>query len=600
MPIVGTAGHVDHGKSLLIEALTGTNPDRLPEEKERGMTTDLGFAFFSDPEGRPIGVIDVPGHERFIRNMVAGAWSLDCALLVVAADDGWMAQSETHARVLKALDTPAVIPVISKIDLVSESRLREVEDSVRAKCAGFFGQDRVPVSVSALKGRGIGELKARILEVLAALPPRREEDTPYLYIDRVFSLKGTGLVLAGSLRGGGVSVGQDLALFPGGEALRVRGLHAYNSPVSGVSSGTRTALNVPRPKRLPERGDCLAGAGAPVRVAQEFLAFLQDSRAIRNHGEAEIAFASAHRLGKIHLLGGGPGARVTLEAPGALMPGMRFVVIRHGGSDILGYGTALWFDAADATVRRRFAAFLAKKDRVPSAVELEVAMRGYAARETRRADAVISGPPPSGEVLPEWTVEVDRWLFDKAFLAAREKEILEGAGKSGGVSIGELTGPAAPPEDILRMVVLRLVGNKKLALKGNRYVPAGAGGASASPGTGSNPATERLLEAVKAAGKAGYEPGKEPGPVPKEALNYLCRTALIIPVEGGIFFETGVYRALRGAVLAGRRPGDRFSVPEAKDRTGLSRKYIIPLLNKIEQEGYVKRAGDERVVIKGN
>jgi selenocysteine-specific elongation factor len=522
--------------------------------------------------------------------MDAGAWSLDCALLVVAADDGWMAQSETHAQVLKALGAPAVIPVISKIDLVTEARLREVEDSVRARCAGFFGQDVSPVPVSALKVTGIEELKVRIALALAALPPRREEGFPYLYVDRVFSLKGTGLVAAGSLRGGDLCVGGDLVLFPGGEILRARGLHAYNSPVSRVSPGTRAAVNIPRPKNLPERGACLTMGGSPIRMAGEFLAFLSDSKQIRNHGEAEIAFASAHRLGKIHLLDGGPGARITLDAPGALMPGMRFVVIRHGGSDILGYGTALWFEAADASARRRFAAFLAKKDRAPSRAALEVAMRGFACQDARGAGDALTAKS-AGEDLPEGTVEVAGRLFDAAFLLAREKDILERAGKSGGVSLGELAGAAALPEDALRAVIARLVKDKKLEPAGNLYVLPRNEGTLV-------PAAERLLTAVKAAGKAGYEPDKAPAPVPREALGYLCRTALVVPLEGGIFYTAEVYRSLRAAVLSGRRAGERFFVPEAKDRTGLSRKYIIPLLNKMEQEGYVKRAGDERVVIR--
>ena len=169
MHVIGTAGHVDHGKTLLIEALTGINADRLPEEKRRGLTIDLGFAHFFTPEGEPVGVIDVPGHERFIRNMVAGAWSLDLALLTVAADDGWMQQSSDHARVLRLMGVPRLIAVITKADLASPDRIDQIAGRVTAECA-HLGYPEVPrIAVSARSAQGIEELKSLILRGLGGL-----------------------------------------------------------------------------------------------------------------------------------------------------------------------------------------------------------------------------------------------------------------------------------------------------------------------------------------------------------------------------------------------------------------------------------------------
>ena len=183
MRVIGTSGHVDHGKSTLIEALTGIDPDRLPEEKERGMTIDLGFAWFPGAGGEPVGVIDVPGHERFIRNMVAGAWSLDAALLLVAADDGWMQQTQDHAVVLAALGVPAAILVITKTDIATPDRVAEVRRDAEARAAAIFARELPVVEVSALARRNLDALKDLVVATLAGVPGR-PLPFPYLYVDR--------------------------------------------------------------------------------------------------------------------------------------------------------------------------------------------------------------------------------------------------------------------------------------------------------------------------------------------------------------------------------------------------------------------------------
>src|SRR5512136_549558 len=170
MRVIGTSGHVDHGKSTLIEALTGINPDRLPEEKERGMTIDLGFAWFAGRNGEPVGVIDVPGHERFIRNMVAGAWSLDGALLLVAADDGWMQQTQDHAVVLASLGVPAVILVVTKTDIAAPERVQEVRRDAERRAGAIFGRVPPAIEVSALARRNVDALKELVVATLAGVP----------------------------------------------------------------------------------------------------------------------------------------------------------------------------------------------------------------------------------------------------------------------------------------------------------------------------------------------------------------------------------------------------------------------------------------------
>ncbi len=580
MPLVGTSGHVNHGKSRLIEALTGTNPDRLPEERERGMTVDLGFAWFPDRDGRPVGVIDVPGHERFLRNMTAGAWSLDCALLVVAADDGWMAQTESHAKVLETLGVPRILPVITKIDLVSAARRAEVEAEVRSNCGRRFGVDRPCVEVSAPSGIGIDELKDAILEELGRAPAQKDGKRPYFYVDRVFTLKGAGLVVAGSLRGGSIRQGDELVLRPRGERVRVRALHSYNAAVQEVLPGNRVAVNIAQLKDPPVRGDCLAHPAAPVLSEAEFLARLFDAEEIRNHREAEIAFGSAHMRAAIHFLGSTSAARIVLERKAAVLPGERFLLLRRGGSDILGWGYALWFGPTAQKDRWRFAAFAAGwTEGHSSRAAIETAMRGYYGPLDRDAEEPFSA------------IRIGTWLFDAGFLREEENAVLSRAEKSGFAAEAELQGVVRVPEEALRVILGKLVKEGRLKVRDRLYAPQCSSASLSKSAAG-------LLESLAAAGRNGFEPSKASMPFPKEDLSFLCRAGMVVPLENGIYLHAETYRELRGAALFGRRPGDRFSIPEAKEATGLSRKYIIPLLNRMERDGFVRRQGDERVVEK--
>ncbi|MBT3272309.1 MAG: GTP-binding protein, partial [Spirochaetales bacterium] len=226
MNVIGTAGHVDHGKTRLIQALTGIDTDRLPEEKARGLTIDLGFAHFEDSSGKKIGVIDVPGHERFIRNMVAGAWGVDCALLVVAADEGWMRQSNDHARVLACLKIKQLIVVVSKSDLVDAGAASDVEQDALIRCSemGDWELSSIIVSVETLDN--IDTLKSLIEERLLRLK-KAAPVPPFMYVDRVFSVKGSGTVVTGSLMGGQIAKNTQVRILPGSETGRIRSIQSY-------------------------------------------------------------------------------------------------------------------------------------------------------------------------------------------------------------------------------------------------------------------------------------------------------------------------------------------------------------------------------------
>jgi selenocysteine-specific elongation factor len=592
MRVIGTSGHVDHGKSTLIEALTGINPDRLPEEKERGMTIDLGFAWFPGAGGEPVGVIDVPGHERFIRNMVAGAWSLDAALLLVAADDGWMQQTQDHAVVLQALGVPAIILVITKTDIASPERVAEVRRDAQSRAVAVFGRDLPAIEVSALARRNLDALKDLVVSTLAGLP-ERPLPFPYLYVDRAFSIKGSGLVVTGSLRGAPLGKDDPLELLPQSESVRVRAIQTYNAVADRAEPTCRVALNLQKPKADVARGNVLAPPGAPFRCEREFIARLRriggDDDAIKNHAEVEVALGTGHEIAQVHFLDDRRFARVLLQNPLPALWNQPFLVIRHGGSAIVGSGSVLWFGEVPREERRRFSGLLAdvpdpatEADRFSLELRFRGLARAGAGAGAGAGAAGAAGPQRSPAPGPE-TVRLGEWIFLASWLEQTGQDIVGLVGQPAGMSALEIAGKLRLDADALRAILTRLVERKKIAARGPLYFAAAAEGAALPP------AAARLLADILAKGRTGWE-GTHP------EMNTLVRLGKVVPLEDGIFYTKETYDGIAAEILAGRKSGDRFSVPEAKERTGLSRKFTLPLLNRMEKDGLLRREQDARVV----
>lgn len=651
MPVLGTAGHVDHGKTLLITALTGVDTDRLPEEKRRGMTIDLGFTHFLDSRGRPIGVIDVPGHERYMRNMVAGAWGLDCVLLVVAADDGWMPQTETHAWVLSVFGVKRIILVLNKIDLVSLDQVTAVEEDVRRRAEALFGRALPIVRVSARTGEGIDTLKETIIRELELTLERnqtkirdREEEQARggmaarnrepdrilraakeplhepLYIDRVFSLKGTGTIVAGSLRRGRIRVNDELLLLPRKEWVRVRRIQSYHRDCQEViadetTGAVRVALNIHGLSSPPVRGDCLvacsseyyAGKGegqlkALFEVQDEVLAAGYLLSSVRARQEAEIAFGTTHqkvtvyrlqrhrpleggstrtseeaseealrrpraaveaseaskksygceqhpqrasrreglRAGEsaIHLQGkDGEPLRLVLEKAAFLQSGDRFLLMKPGGADLLGWGEVLWVGKTTSKDRNRVVELFQEKGRSPTPGEVQ---------------GVLSGA-----------------------------SILSGASK------GKLPG--------LKRATAREGGVGAEIPGSSRGQKAGNDGGSGTPEV-LPPRTLSLYQEIIRQGETPWELKPGSGPLVREDIDRLCKGNRIVPLDGSFYMDKDAYLSLVQRILSGHAVGERFPIAEAKQATGLSRKYILPLLNRMERDGWVKRWGDDRVI----
>ncbi|HLM23577.1 MAG TPA: selenocysteine-specific translation elongation factor, partial [Pyrinomonadaceae bacterium] len=350
--IVGTAGHIDHGKSALVRALTGVDPDRLPEEKRRGITIDLGFADLELDDLR-LGFIDVPGHERFIKNMLAGAHGIDLLALVIAADEGVMPQTREHFDICRLLGVQNGLVVITKKDLVDEEMLALVEDEARELVKGSFLENAPVVAVSSRTGAGLDELKVHLSKIGKRVPQRSLDFTMRLPIDRAFSMKGFGSVVTGTLISGKIIEGDELELLPAKINVRLRGLQVHNKPVHEAHAGQRTAVNLAGIDTSQiERGMVLAAANRlrTTQVVDVWIDVLPNaSRAVRSRSRVRFHIGAAEVLGRVRVLEGslqiaaGEGglAQLRFEAPVIALHGDRFILRSYSPAATIAGGVIL-------------------------------------------------------------------------------------------------------------------------------------------------------------------------------------------------------------------------------------------------------------------
>ena len=361
MFVIGTAGHVDHGKSTLVKALTDIDPDRLPEEKEREMTVDLGFAWMTLPSGREVSIVDVPGHERFIKNMLAGVGAIDLAMLIVAADESVMPQTREHLAILDILRIRRGLVVITKVDLVDEELVELVKAEVEDTLVGTAFEGCPMAPVSAYTGEGIDDLKAMIDDILNDTETRRDLGRPRLPIDRCFTVSGFGTVITGTLIDGSVAVGQQIELAPSGRQARIRGLQSHKSRLDAAAPGIRLALNLSGISRDDVmRGEVLTNPGwlRPTRRFDANLRMVKGAPHALKHNEGvTFHLFTSETTGRVRLLDADrlqPGSegwvQVLLDEPVPMVKGDFFVL--RSSEDTLGGG-----QIADPNPRRRHRRF---------------------------------------------------------------------------------------------------------------------------------------------------------------------------------------------------------------------------------------------------
>ncbi len=595
MHIIGTSGHVDHGKTALIKALTGINADRLPEEKKRGMTIDLGFAHFEGDGREPVGVIDVPGHERFIRNMVAGAWSLSCAVLVVAGNEGWMQQTEDHARVLEAMGIDRIVCALTKIDITEKNSLASAAGEIRQNLFRIFGKEIEILPVSSLTGEGIEALRRKILDILKTIPPKREERSGYIHIDRAFTVKGSGTIITGSLSGGDISEGEELTILPGGQKTRVRGIQSYHSAVSTAQPVSRVACNLHGIKKEAiSRGFIAARNPDDFKIAREFIVQWgeMDGMAIRNHRELEIACGTGHYTGIIHFLRTEGFARIVLKEDVPVNWLAPCLFIQQGGSLILGKGRFIWPGVTDRHFRIRLSSLL-KRYAIGETVRKEAVLRFLlqqwfqttAGGEKSCIEEFCSAEGIEVRIIGSTIIEEERFQKEAESL----KDLYT---RPGGLSRAEVLHSRDIPVEVKEFLIEEGLEKGEVLLQGNILIPP----EQLEERSNLSPLGRKILKMLSQKKNSGLQLKEIRDPGAKTELRTLVLTGKVISLEDEIYFSSGYFSRLTTVLLEGLEPGSSFTIPEAKERTGLSRRYIIPVLNKMEELGMVKRRDNTRVV----
>ena len=624
--VIGLAGHVDHGKTLLIKALTGITTARA-HEQAIGMTQDLGFAHFDDGQGNTIGVIDVPGHERYIRNMVAGLWSLDLVLLVIAADEGWMPMTGDHLRLLKAMGVPRLLVCINKCDLVSPDELLLLEESLLERVMDESGMVPDIVSVSAKTGENMAALHAAIVDQLADLPeshitreqgaPRRsrEEAPPRLYVDRVFTANGTGTVLTGTLQQGSLKVGDKLRLYPADREVQVRSLQAYHQSVDEIGAVCRVAVGLKKvPHKEVARGHCLTSAAGQCEAATHLIVRLNEVggsiREQRNR-EVEIALGSWHGRARFVPIKDTRLARLIFANPIPCFFGQPLAIIRHGSSELLHGARILWCGDIHPARRKALHALLGElPDELANynPAALQLGLNGYvlASRFDEQPDQVT----PLGD-----------WLLDNHWLAQSREQLLATL-KCEPLSAAELATRFGIALPVIQALLQQLKSEQLVRLHHDKWQP-GSGESEDDLGE----EAQLVLKVVRDQGKEGYEPGKlGPGGVEldpfitrklpaalqqglqrnglqkncalQKQLRNLARLKYLVQLDGPIYYDTALYNQMVAAVLAGQQVGDLIDMASFKEITGLSRKYAIPFCLRMEMDGWVRREENERRVLR--
>ena len=629
--IVGTAGHIDHGKSALVRALTGTDPDRLPEEKRRGITIDLGFADLELGDLR-IGFVDVPGHERFVKNMLAGAHGIDLLALVIAADEGVMPQTREHFDICRLLGVSNGLVVITKTDLVDEEMLALVEDDARELIAGSFLENAPLVSVSSRTGAGMDQLKSRLVELGKRVPPRSKDFTTRLPIDRAFSMKGFGAVVTGTLISGQIREGDELELLPLKVNVRVRGLQVHNKSVTEAHAGQRTAVNLAGIDTAQiERGMVLAPPGRlrPTQIVDVWIDVLPGaSRPVRSRSRVRFHIGATEVLGRVRVLegsqidvGSSGLAQLRLEAPVVAVHGDRFILRSYSPAETIAGGVIVDPFATKHRGRElenalQLLRLLMRDDR---AAKFEGFVRTAGIRglrlaelaaatgwtnevlQVQKTDSVVEvgGLFIARDSLDRLTAalvnELDRYHQREPLARGmlretlREKIFTHSAPElfNGVLARLEAEAKVVSEKDIVRSSAHSVgLSDQDVALRDRIeqvYVAAGLEAPS-------------LDEAMTKANVAAPQ-----RPQARKLLQLLLDDRKLVRITGDMFMHGNVITDLKAKLQtygAQHEPDRLIDVPTFKDLAGVSRKYAIPLLEYFDRDQTTRRAGDKRLILK--
>jgi selenocysteine-specific elongation factor len=619
--ILATAGHVDHGKSALVRALTGTDPDRLPEEKARGITIELGFAELQLPDAT-VGIVDVPGHEDFVKNMVAGVGSIDLALLVVAADDGWMPQTEEHLQILAYVGVRRIVVALTKIDLVESADA--AADTIRTQLRDTPYADAAVVPTSIASGNGVEELKAQLAHEFRVLLPPRDIGKPRLAVDRAFTLRGIGTVVTGTLLGGTLRRGQSVVFQPEKIPARIRAIQNHNREVEEIGPGARTALSLPdvavaREKNasgiwrgdivtLPEFGEASSIVDVVLwrsdRLSKKTNAMKHGAALRVHHGSANfnsrVFFQERDELHASETAI----AELRFDSPVFMFVGDRFVIRDASEQNTLAGGIVL---DADANARGFRGAvqreFLAKRAQALDDAEVFVATQIARDRAVTRSALLAKSSFSAGEIAMAVksanVVERGEFLIDATWwseILRRATERIDGEHRAHpnqkGLALSQLRENIALP-DFFEVLV------SDLCRSG--FVRSGETIARAAHRPTLPPQLQSAAAKIRAALKARkFDPASRaelaPDATSQQAMRFLRDCGELVELNKEVVIATEQLAKMRDGVVAFLRKNQSGTASELRQLLGTSRRVIIPFLERLDRDGVTRRSGDKRVL----
>ena len=622
MFVFGTAGHIDHGKTALIYALTSIDTDRLPEEKERGMTIDLGFAWIKLPSGETVGIVDVPGHENLIKNMIAGATGIDAVILVVDANEGWMPQTEEHFQIIDLLDIKYGIIAITKIDLADQTRINFVEKQIKERLNNTPFSNAPTVKVSTVNNLGIDQIKLAILDLIPRMKPKRDIGKPRLPIDRVFNIKGSGTVVTGTLIGGTLHQGMEVTIFPSYKKTRLRNLQTYKEKTEKVFPGSRAALNLVGIKKNElHRGDIVFGtkqikASKNIDVQIQLLPQLK-KYSLTNRSELFFFTGTKETLVKVilnqkeYFKPGETGfAQLRFNEPLATYLGDRFILRIPSPPKTIGGGLIvdplahkrhfkdkdalhflqkrIKFDLRELALTELEKNALIKKDSL-------LTNSNYADSEIRE---VVESMKKQGEIITthSWLIEKNYWQVQIIKFMNRLDQEYELYPLQSGFPLNKFQSYFyyLKPE-IFNNLIDFLINTSKIGLeKGIMFLLSRKPKISSqqkiiiskilkiSKDNPTNPPNEKTLISQIAGSK--------------EIIDFLIQEGEIIKLSNGILLESKNYDIMKNKLIDFLKINGSISIAQVRELLEISRKYIIPLLNKMDEEKITQRKENVRIL----
>lgn len=612
--VLGTAGHVDHGKSVLIQALTGIDPDRLREEKERGLTIDLGFAWLKLPSGREVGIVDVPGHEHFIKNMLAGVGGVDVALLIVAADEGVMPQTREHLAILDLVGVEKGIAVITKKDLVDEELLELVRLEVGELLAGTTLADAPMLPVSAFTGEGLPELTAAIDSVLDSAVPKKDIGRPRLPVDRVFTMTGFGTVVTGTLIDGSLAQGQEVEVLPASIRSRVRGLQSHKRKTDAAEPGSRVAANLSAVATTHlQRGDVVTVPGwlAPSKALDVKLRLLPSApRPLAHNASVTFHHQTFEAGAKVRLLdrqkldpGESAWAQVVLAQPVAAVKDDRFVI--RSPQDTLGGGVIVGTMAKrHRRYRSEIIQSLDAREKGSAEDVVLTLVREEGPIEMARLLALCGLPRGEAEDAVRSLVGAGKLVMlgemGLLFSAERWDRLAQQAKEAVQAYHRQFPLRQGPPKEELKAklkIPARYFGGA-LARLLEDGVLVEAGTTVCVPDHSPHPTAEqqKTVDAfLERLAENPFMPNMDPLP-PPDLLNLLVEQRRVVKLSDDAVLLSSAYEEMVEQVVSYMKSHGKATVAEVRDLLHTSRKYALALMEHLDSRRITRRVGDERVL----